>query len=552
MPVLNTRPGLGVFAVLWLGLGSAWADDATTPSQGWKTGDPVANVMPVRPNILDRNAAVLAQDKAIVSLYADVRAVDDKAVAARQLLLILPDLNANDLTVALTSQVLNEPFVRIKRDLSIMEQDSVRTLNIPGLVLRQDLERIYPFGRAAAHVLGYVDESYTGQAGIETYIDQHHLTGRAPALPIQGTNPLTPVHLSIDIRANQILGEELQKGMERYGAKSAGGLILDVNTGEVLALASLPDFDPAFGPDDLYDGRMNRITRGVYEFGSVLKPLTLAMALDNGTITLDTKIDTRQVIKFGNHRVQDYRPQNRALTTVEAFVHTSNIFDARVAQKYGSLRFHQVLLRSGMFKALRTELPETTNPIVPLKWGAASAIMIAFGHGLAISPLKAATVMAALINGGHQIAPTFLSVYDPAAAKPGPDLIRPATSAVLRYLMRFNAEEGPAQIANIEGLHVGLSTGTAEKSVDGHYAHDKLFTSFVAVAPVDTPKYLFLTILDEPQALPEDQGYKTSAYNVAPLSARIIERMAPILGLERQVDTSGAPLSNEMKRQLVQ
>eukprot|EP01037_Dinobryon_pediforme_P018889 gene18889-19220_t len=501
----------------------------------------------MRPDIVDRNNTILAHDQPIVSVYANLALFPDKNTAIRQIVSALPDLQADSLTKLFASKA---NLVWIKRNISVQQQSAVRQLNLAGLSFLSEFKRKYPFGRTGAHVLGFLDAAYNGKTGIEKYIDHQGLTGLSGKGAVATSDNLKPVRLSIDIKANEILTDELRKGLVQYQAKAAAGLILDVNSGEVLALASLPDFDPE-ADLSAYDAKQyNRLTGGVFEFGSAFKLLTLGMALDSKTVDLNSQVDARHPLQLGKFTIHDYHEQDRILSLPETFTFSSNIAHARISQQYGFEKHRAFLEKLGLFETLKTELSDQVKPIVPHGWTKLNSASVSFGHGFAVSPLEASMATAAMVNGGYIVWPTFLakSEIDPKQSRQ--KIIQSETSAALRYLLRLNTENGSAKMANPPNIHVGGTTGTAEKVVDGHYSSSQLFTSFFAFAPIENPKYLFLTILDEPQASTESQGFATAGWNAAPITAHVMERVAPILGLEHQNIQPGPTLSERMKVEL--
>jgi len=491
-----------------------------------------------RPDILDRNGEVLASDVKVMSVFAEPRRLIDKDEATELLAAALPDVDSKELRERLGSR---KGFVWVKREVSPHQKDEVFHLGLPGVGLIAENKRVYPNGPIGAHVLGFANIDNQGIAGIEKYIDGQGLTdlhnlgfGATP-------DDLQPITLSLDIRATHALRDELERGLARFKAKAAGAAIMDVTTGEVVALASLPDYDPNKPTEALDPIHINRMNVGVYEMGSTFKALTIAMALDSGKVNLNSRLDARGALSFGRFKIHDYHAQNRALTVPEVFTYSSNIGTARMAMGQGVEKHKAFLRKMGQLTRMRTELPESAEPIVPRNWGELNTMTIAFGHGLAVAPLQAMMAVGALMNGGYLMAPTFLKRTPEEAMKTAEQVIKPETSEAMRYLMRLNAEIGTAKKVDINGYYVGGKTGTAEKVIHGHYSKDKLFTTFMAVAPSDKPKYLFLTIMDEPQGLPEDGGHATAAYNSGYLTGQIIERVGPIIGLAPRFEPPHTP-----------
>lgn len=481
-----------------------------------------------RPAIVDRNGEILAADVKIDSVFAEPRNIVDKDEAVELLTAVLPDLDAKELREKLGSR---RGFVWVKRGVTPKERAEVFRLGLPGVGFLPEHKRVYPNGPVAAHVLGFTNIDNIGIAGIEKYIDSLGFADLSSAGFKVGTDAIEPIRLSIDLKATHAVRDELLKGMERYKAKAAAAAIMDVDTGEIVALASLPDYDPNNPVDALEPSRINHMTVGVHEMGSTFKALTLAMAIDARKVNLNTRIDARAALRYGRHTINDFKGQHRTLSLPEVFIYSSNIGTARAALMVG-VEGHQAFLRKmGQLERMRTELPENAAPILPPRWGELNTMTIAFGHGLAVAPLQSMMAVGALVNGGKLVRPTFRLRTAEEAQADAPQVIRAETSEQMRYLMRLNAEVGSAKTINIPGYFAGGKTGTANKVVNGRYANDRVFTTFTAIMPSDKPKYLFLTVYDEPQGVPETQGQRTSAWNAGATTGRIIERTAPILGL---------------------
>jgi len=352
---------------------------------------------------------------------------------------------------------------------------------------------------------------------------------------------LKPVRLSLDLRVTHAVRDELIKGIERYKAKAGAAAILDVNTGEIIALASLPDYDPNNPSDALEPMHINRMNVGVYEMGSTFKAISIAMALEANKVTLNSRVDARDSLRYGKFTIHDFHAQHRILSVPEVFTYSSNVGTARMALMVG-VEGHKAFLRKiGQLDRLRTELPESAEPLIPRRWGELNTITIAFGQGLNVAPLQAMMAVGALSNGGQLINPTFLKRSEEEARANAPQVVRPEVSEAMRYLMRLNAEKGSARTVDIRGYYVGGKTGTADKIIRGRYAKDRVFTTFMAIAPSDKPRYLFLTLMDEPQALPETHGYRTAAWNSGAVTGKIIERVANMLNLPPRLDLPTQP-----------
>ncbi len=491
-----------------------------------------------RPDIIDRNGEVLATDVRSVSVFAEPRKILDKDEAVELLSAVLPDINAKDLRDRFERR---RGFVWVKREITPRQQAEVHRLGIPGIGFVPENKRVYPNGTAAAHVLGFANIDNIGIAGIEKYIDQKGLIDPTGAGINATSKELKPVQVSIDLRVQHALRDELAIGMAKFKAKAAAGSIIDVTTGEVIATVSLPDFDPANQADALDPNRINRVNVGVFEMGSTFKALTVAMALDSGRFNVNSTFDARNALRYGRHTINDFHAQKRIMSVPEVFIYSSNIGTAKMALQLGVDHHRNFLKRAGQLDRLRTELPESAEPIVPQRWGELNTMTIAFGHGLAVAPLQAAMATGALMNGGLLIPPTFLKRSEEDAKAIATRLVKTETSEAMRYVMRLNAERGSASRAAVSGFYVGGKTGTAEKVVNGRYSKTRLFTTFMAIAPSDKPRYLFMTLYDEPQGLPETHGFATSGWNASPTTGRIIERVAPLLGLPPRFEAPDRP-----------
>jgi cell division protein FtsI (penicillin-binding protein 3) len=489
-------------------------------------------VATARPDILDRNGQILATDVKTPSLFAEPRKLIDVDEAEELLTAVLPDLDASEVRERLSSK---RGFVWLKREISAKQQQEIHRLGIPGIGFLTENKRVYPNGPVVSHEIGHVNIDNQGIAGIEKWLDGQGLA----ALHMAGlaTDRLQrSVQLALDLRVQFALRDELIAAREKFKAKASSGVIVNVNTGEIVALVSEPDYDPN-NPREANDPtRINRLTTGVYEMGSSFKSLTLAMALDSGKVTLDSKFDAREPLHYGKFTIHDYHAQRRILSVPEIFTYSSNIGTAKMALSLG-IDYHKAFLRKlGQLDRLRTELPESAEPLIPKNWGELNTVTIAFGQGLSVAPLQAVMGISALVNGGKLIPPTFLKRDQSEAERLAKRVIKPETSEKMRYLMRLNVEKGTATRANVAGYYVGGKTGTSEKVVGGRYSKTKVLTSFTAIMPADKPQYLLLIMIDEPQGLPETQRFATSGWNAVPVGAKVIERVAPLLDIPPRFD----------------
>jgi cell division protein FtsI (penicillin-binding protein 3) len=485
-----------------------------------------------RPDILDRNGEILATDVKAPSLFAEPRRLIDKDEAIELLTATLPDLDPGEVRDRLMSR---KGFVWLKRELTPQQQRDVFKLGLPGVGFLRENKRVYPTGPEVSHLIGLVNIDNQGIAGMEKWLDGNGLADLHRA-GFATDRRQEPIQLAVDLRVEHALRDELMKAKDKYHAKAASGLISNVKTGEIVAMVSLPDFDPN-NPREANDpDRINRLTTGVYELGSTFKAFTLAMALDSGKINLDSTFDARAPLQFGKFLIHDDHPLGRFINTREVFTYSSNIGAARIAMAQGVEAHKAFLTKLGQMTRLRTELPESAAPLLPRHWSELNTATIAFGHGIAVAPLQAVMGIDALINGGYLIPPTFLKRTEAEAMALAKKVIKTDTSNKMRYLMRLNAEIGTAKNADVKGYYIGGKTGTAEKVVNGKYAKKRVLNAFTAILPADNPKFQLLVMLDEPQALPETHGYITSGWNAVPTGGNVIARIAPLLGIAPRFD----------------
>jgi cell division protein FtsI (penicillin-binding protein 3) len=501
-------------------------------------GSANAGIATGRPDLLDRNGEVLAADLKTASVYGEPRNIADPDEAAEAIASVLPDLNIDALRKRLSG---NAGFAWIKREITPQQQKKIHALGIPGIGFLSENRRFYPGGPTAAHILGAVNVDNQGIAGMEKTIDDRWLAALHAAGFARG-EALDPVRLSIDISVQHILRDELLQAMERYRAIAAAGIILDVHTGEIVAMASLPDFDPNNPVDALKTDRLNRVSAGMFELGSIFKSFTFAMALDSGLVKMTDSIDASSAIRVGRFTINDFHGKHRVLSVPEVFIYSSNIGTARMAMKVGAEGQQAYLKRYGFFGRPAIELPEVGLPIIPKKWSDLTTMTVAFGHSMAVSPLQVAVADAALVNGGKLIPPTLFPRTREEADKLAVQVASSETSAQMRYLFALNVEKGSGRRAEVPGYNVGGKTGTAEKIENGRYVGNKRLNSFLAAFPMDDPQYVVLVTLDEPK--PEKEGTAaTAGLNAAPTVAAVIRRSAALLGVKpRTVDSNGIVL----------
>lgn len=498
---------------------------------------PAQTFMAARPDIVDRNGQLLATDVKTYSLFAEPRRIIDVHETIGLLSTALPGIDWDETTRKLESKA---GFAWIQRGLTPRQKAEIMALGIPGIGFRTETRRFYPGGPTAAHILGLVNIDNQGIAGMEKYIDQAGL-GDLRAAGLATPSSLEPVVLSIDIRVQAIVRDELEQAMQRYRALAAGAVVLNVKTGEVLALASLPDFDPNNPFDALKSDRLNRMTGGTFEMGSTIKSFTTAMALDSGLFQINSLIDASKPLRFGHQTIHDLHGKYRPLKLWEVFLYSSNIGSGKEADAVGIEGHRAFLKRLGLLDRIAAELPEVARPVEPHPWKKVNSMTIAFGHGMSATPLQTAVGAAALINGGLLIKPTFLRRDEAQARLHAIQVVKAETSWDMRYLYKLNADIGSGRRAAVKGYRVGGKTGTAEKVVDGKYSRTKKFNTFVAAFPMDDPAYVVLTIIDEPQ--PEEGMYSaTAGFNTAPVTANIIRRSAGFLGVAPDFKEESMPI----------
>lgn len=471
-----------------------------------------------RGDITDRNGVLIATNLTTKSLFANTKIMQDKNEAARKLAKLFPELSEKSLKGKLNS---GKSFVWIRRNLNPREQLAVNNLGIPGLNFQTEERRIYPQGDLLAHVLGYVGTDGHGLAGIEKNFDDHLLSHAAADKPLA---------LSVDVRVQNILRNELAGAAKEFSAIGAAGVVMDVNTGEILGMASLPDFNPNRVSKESANDLFNRVLAGVYEMGSTMKTLTMAMALDSGRVHMSDTYDATNPIKIGRFSIDDFHAKHRVLTVPEVFMYSSNIGTAKMALDVGTEGQKSFFKKAGLLKPMTIEMPERPRPLFPSNWTKVNTMTIAFGHGIAISPLHLVSSISAIANDGVMRHPTLLKTDMP---EEGVRLIKERTTDKVRRLMRLVVTNGSGKNANVPGYLVGGKTGTAEKLGGGKgYKKDARLSSFIGVFPIHKPRYAVLVMIDEPKGTKATGGYATGGAVAAPAAGRVITRIAPMLGVQ--------------------
>lgn len=501
-------------------------------------------LLPPRGEITDRNGVPLARAFPAYALWYNPKAfgasgqplVKSPEEVASALMQIFPDADYNDLLRRLKS---DKPSYLIRR---IMPEEANRifALGEPALEFPRENQRYYPQGSLGAHVLGYVDGEGKGHVGMEQVLEKQLLD---PAQRGQ------PVALSIDMRAQGALEDELGRGMLETEAKGAAGIVLDVDTGEIVALASLPSFNPNRSDMAYNDLVFNKVTNQVYELGSTFKPLSVAAAIDAGVITdLSVRYPANRPLEIGGFRIRDSHPFGASLNVPEALIHSSNIVTAQVADKLGGPGLKKTMAALGMNERPYIELPARGFPLWPRghektgEWARITTMTVSYGHGIAVTPLHLAAAYAAMVNGGVWRPATLFKV-DPAKAPEGRRVFKASTSARMRQLLRMIVVDGTGKTANAPGFRVGGKTGSAEKpGGKGGYNRTSLVATFAAAFPMDKPRYVVIAMLDEPKGTAASSFQRTAAFNAAPIVGRVVPRIGPLLGVvpddTRDIDIS--------------
>ncbi|MFM1814778.1 MAG: hypothetical protein RLZ98_1473 [Pseudomonadota bacterium] len=479
-----------------------------------------------RPDIVDRAGRLLATDLVGHSLYADPSLVLDADRAAESLIKVFPDLDAKELR-----QKLGDParrFEWIKRGLTPRLAQRAHDLGIPGLALNKEPKRTYPLGRLAGHLLGVVSTDNHGLSGIERHVDQAvgiemAVTGEAGSRQ--------RVRLTVDVGVQHALEEELAAAVARYSAQGAAGVVLDAETGEIAAIASLPDVDPAHVMESQDPMRLDRMTTGRYELGSVFKVATLALALEAG-MRLEQAVDVQGPLEVSGHKIRDLHPAGKELPLGMAFLKSSNVGFGRVGLMLGEQRLTGFFARLGLSGQMQTEAGPVATMRLPKRWGEAEIATAAFGHGIAVTPLQFAVAAAALVNGGRRVAPTVIARENERRPE-GEQVVSQQTSARIRAILRDNVAgaTGTGKRADVPGYEVGGKTGTAEQPVAGKYVEKSVISSFLAAFPMSKPRYVTYVLLFQPQPVAESEGKITAGHNAAPLTAKVVRRIAPLLGV---------------------
>lgn len=506
--------------MLWLGI---FSGDQAVAGQG-------IGLVPPRADILDRNGEPLARtiEGYSIAVRPD-RLLGDPQDLADELHSIFPDTSAG----AFYRRLTGKGWAYLRRRALPEQVSAVNALGEVGIEYPREKERLYPQRSLAAHALGFTDIDGHGAMGVERAFD-----ARLSEPARRGA----PLVLALDARVQAVMESELYQGLTAHRAVAAGGIVLDANTGEVIAMASLPVFDPNKLDAQSKNARRNDVVQSVYELGSTFKPLAVAAAMDAGVVTsMSKRYDATEPLSIGRFRIRDDHPAKRWLNVPETLVHSSNIVTARIADELGGERLQAMYRTLGFSDRAPIELRERAAPIWPANWGRLTTMTASYGHGIAVTPLHLASAYAALVNGGMWRPATMLKLR-PDEVPEGRRVFSAATSARMRQLLRLIVLDGTGRSADAKGYRVGGKTGSAEKAHAGGYARHSLVTTFAAAFPMDNPRYVVLVMMDEPKGNAETFGLRTAAWTAAPVVRRFVERAAPMLGVypeaNRDVDVS--------------
>jgi cell division protein FtsI (penicillin-binding protein 3) len=516
-----------IFAVCFVGLGIG-ATRAALFSDAGQGGGFLMPQGASRADIVDRNGSMLAADLLHYGLYIDPREIWDTNETRQALRKALPGLARGRLEKALRSDHRTFLVGGLTPDV----RAQIHELGLPGVTFETEQRRIYPLGSTAAHLIGFADTGGRGLAGAERALND----------PIRaGAGSDAAVPLSIDLRVQAALEDELYKAAAEFNPRGAVGIVTNVHTGEILGMASYPTFDPNRLDLATDNEKLNRAAASIYEMGATFKAFTVAIGLDTGVATPSSTFDARQPFRLGYRTINDYHATRKILTLVEVFQHSSNIGTARLAESIGAPRLSKYFDALGLTRPAKVELLESARPLTPRKWDDDSVASTSFGHGMNVSPLALTGAMGALLNGGTRI-PLTIRKLSPGTLPQGPRVISEQTSLQMLQMMRANVTGGSGRKADAPGLSVGGKTGTGEKYDRDlkAYSHTKQVSSFAAVfptsGPLNTPRYFVLILLDEPTGDAASFGLSTGGWVAAPAAGRVIDRIAPFLGVPRRPD----------------
>ena len=482
----------------------------------------LTEMIPERGDIIDRDGQPLARtiDAWTVGIWPK-KVIGDKLELARKLAQLMPERDEATYFTMLRS---NKSFYYLRRRAAPGIVEAVNAIGEPGIALEREPDRLYPQTSLAAHVIGYTDVDGHGVAGMERAFDEKLSNAQTRGQPLQ---------LSISSRVQQALEHELLFAMTKFSAIGGAGVILDIHTGEVLAMTSMPQLNPNAAGQGTPEARFNRATLGVYEMGSTFKPFTVAMAMDSGVIkSFGQMYSCPKELHVYGHTIHDTHPYGRMCSVAEIMKESSNIGTAQIADQLGAARQKMFLKKMGFLDPIAVELKERGRTLTPgSRWGPFETMTVGFGHAIAVTPLHLATGYATLFNGGVYRPATLLKVDRAHAAPKGQRVFSEQTSYKMRSLLRLVVTQGTGKKADAPGYRVGGKTGTAEKLANGRYTSAAVVTSFAGVFPMDEPRYVMVMMLDDPKATAETYGFHTAAWNIGPAFGTTVSRIAPMLGV---------------------
>ncbi len=471
----------------------------------------------IRSDITDRYGELLATNIPTEHLYANATEILYPEETAKKLVKLFPALSYSTIVKKLKS---NKRFTYIQKRLKPSEKEQILLIGDPGLMFENSSQRVYPKGNLFAHLIGFTNIDNKGLGGTELAFD----------MDLDRMNE--PLQLSVDARIQSIMYDKLKKGIQEYSALGGGAILMNPNTGEIIAMMSMPDFDPKNASSASTDQRFNKMISGVYELGSIFKVFNTALAFENG-IPVTKKYNVHEPLRIGRFRIRDDHPlENEMATVEEILVHSSNIGSGQIAWEIGADKQKDFLKKLGLLDALKIDLKEgdIAKPLYPDRWAKAEIATISFGHGIAVSPLQLLTSINAMINGGFYIPPRITPLKDNQPN--GHRVISSDVSEKVREAMTKVVEEGTGSKVKTEGITIGGKTGTGEKNINGKYERNRLITAFVSTFPMERPEYTLLVVLDEPKGRKQDFYFKGAAWNAVPISRDIIQGILPLLELE--------------------
>ena len=491
----------------------------------------------IKADIIDRNGHILATSLETASAFIDPRYIYNKEVAAQKISQVLPNTNKAKLLEDLNS---DKKFFWLKRNITPEEHYNLNSLGFPGLQFKLGQKRLYPFGRKTAHVIGINDIDGKGLMGVE----------RAFQNKLEKSDK--PLQVSLDVRLQHVMHEEISKTIDQFNAAGGAGVIMDAKTGEVLSMVSLPDFNPHH---PIQKGKeavlFNKITQGSFEHGSTFKILNTALALDSGDVKIDDEYDATRPLKVGKYMIKDFYPKSKVMTVPEIFMYSSNIGSVKMTRDVGIEKQKEFFRKLGYLDQMPFDLKENARPITPATWREINGYTISYGYGLSVSPIQFTHGVTTIVNGGYKVQPSIMKQDDPMPVEDCEQVISNQTSKMMRSIMRLSVDIGTSKAARVSGTGLGGKTGTALKANGKSYEQDERVSSFVGAFPIDDPKYVMLVMIDQPKGNQSTYGFATGGWVAAPAAQRIVNKLGPLLDLkpETEVKTETNDLINVLYQQ---